>query len=256
MLQADGKIVSVGSGFGDGIIVRVFGDPVPLTVNRGGTGRGAVVSDPVGLNCGVKCTAGFDTGTTLTLTAVANPGSRFTGWVGCPAAAGATCRVDLRAPTTVTANFTADVITNGGGGGGGTGGGGTGGGGTSGGGGSNGGGADTTAPKVTGATLSATRFRVSARRTVVASAVKRGTSVRFRLSEDAATTIAIVKGTRTVMTLKRAKTTKGANLVAFTGRTAKAKLKPGRYRLVLAATDAAGNRSRPVTLAFSVLSGR
>ncbi len=253
VLQSDGKIVSVGSGFGVGIVVRVLGDPIPLTVAKGGTGKGAVVSDPIGLNCGVKCTAAFDTGTQVTLTAVPNPGSRFTGWTGC-AATGATCRIDLRAPVTVTASFTADVITNPGGGG--TTGGGTTGGGTTGPGGGGAKPADTTAPTIAGAALSATRFRVSARKTVVAAAVKRGTSVRYTLSEDAATTIAIVKRTRTLITLKRAKTTKGANLVAFTGRTAKAKLKPGRYKLVLAATDAAGNRSRPVTLAFTVLSGR
>ncbi len=254
VLQADGKVVSVGSGFGIGIAVRVFGDPIPLTVNKGGTGKGAVVSDPIGLNCGVKCTAAFDTGTQVTLTAVPNPGSRFTGWSGC-AATGATCKVDLRAATTVTASFTADVITqNPGGGGGGTtnpGGGTT----KPGGGGSQGPGTDTTAPAITGARLSATRFRLATRKTAV-SAVKRGTSVRYTLSEDAATTIAIVKGTRTVMTLKRGKTTKGANLVAFTGRTAKARLKPGRYKLVLSAADAAGNRSKPITLSFSVLSGR
>src|SRR4051794_2023403 len=253
-LQADGKIVSVGAALAAGIAIRVFGDPVRLTVNKRGTGGGAVVSDPIGLNCGVACTAAFDAGTTLTLTAVASPGSHFTSWTGCPAPSGATCRVDLRTATTVTADFTADVITNGGGGGGGAG---TGGGGTSGGGGgSAAGGADTTAPGITGAKLSATRFRIATRRTAVSSAVKRGTSVGFTLSENAATTIAIVKGTRTVITLTRAKTTKGANLIAFTGRTAKAKLKPGRYKLVLTAADAAGNRSKPITLSFSVLSGR
>ena len=80
--------------------------------------------------------------------------------------------------------------------------------------------------------------------------------MRYTLSEDAATTIAIIKGKRTVMTLTRTKTTRGANLVAFTGRTSKAKLKPGRYTLVLSAADAAGNRSRPITLRFTVLSGR
>lgn len=260
VLQADGKIVSVGSGFGDGIIVRVFGDPVPLTVARGGTGKGAVVSDPIGLNCGVKCTAGFDTGTQVTLTAVPNPGSRFTGWTGCPSAAGPVCHVDLRAPVTVTANFTADVITQnpGGGGGGGTGGGGTGGGGggtTTPGGGTPGVGGGGVPPAITGATLSASRFRVASRKTAIAS-VKRGTSVRYTLSADAATTVTITKGGKTVMTLTRAKTTRGANLIAFTGRTPKAKLKPGRYKLTLSATDATGNRSKPITLSFSVLSGK
>src|SRR4051812_20421697 len=143
VLQPDGKIVAVGSGVGIGIAVRVFGDPVPLTVNKGGTGKGAVVSNPIGLNCGVTCTAAFDPGSQVTLTAVPNPGSRFTGWSGCAAAA-ATCKVDLRAAATVTASFTADVITTNPGGGGTTnpGGGTT----TPGGGSPHAGGTDTTAP--------------------------------------------------------------------------------------------------------------
>jgi uncharacterized delta-60 repeat protein len=247
VLQPDGKIVSVGSGLGVGIAVRVFGDPLPLTVVKTGTGKGSVVSDPLGLNCGVKCTAGFDAGTRVKLTAVPNPGSRFTGWTGCDAA-GATCTVDVRAATTVTASFAADAVTQNPGGGGTTGGGG----GTTGGGGTPRPGA---APAITGATLSATRFRVSSRKTAISAAVKRGTSVRFTLSADAATTLTISKGGRTVMTLTRAKTTRGANLIAFTGRTAKKTLKPGRYRMTLVAT-AAGARSKPVTLSFSVLSGR
>jgi hypothetical protein len=58
------------------------------------------------------------------------------------------------------------------------------------------------------------------------------------------------------MTLTRAKTTRGANLIAFSGRTAKKTLKPGRYRMTLVATTAIGARSKPVTLSFTVLSGR
>jgi hypothetical protein len=244
-LQADGDVVVAGASTATGIVLRALGDPIPLTVLKAGTGKGAVASNPLGLNCGAKCTAAFDVGTRVTLTATPNPGSRFTGWSGC-AAAGTTCRVDLHKATTVTATFTADVITNPGGGG-------TTGPGAGGAGGPAGTPPDITAPAIGGATLSSRRFRVSRRRTAVAA---RGTSVRYTLSEDAATTIASVKGKRTVMTLTRAKTTKGANLVAFTGRTAKAKLKPGRYTLVLSASDAAGNRSRPITLSFSVLSGR
>jgi len=240
-LQPDGKIVAVGSGIGIGIAVRVFGDPVAAAVDKDGTGAGAVVSDPIGLSCGVTCTAKFDVGTRITLTAVPNPGSHFAGWRGC-ASAGATCTFDLRVPTRVTAVFDTNVVTRNPGTGGGT----TGGGGTTAGG---------AAPAITGATLSATRFRVASRKTAI-SAVKRGTSVRYTLSADAATTVQIAKGGRTVMTLTRARTTRGANLIAFTGRTAKKTLKPGRYRMTLVATDAAGRRSAPVTLSFSVLSGR
>ena len=58
-----------------------------------------------------------------------------------------------------------------------------------------------------------------------------------------------------VMTITRAKTTRGENLIAFTGRTAKKTLKPGRYTLTLVAANSSG-RSTQVTLSFSVLSGR
>jgi uncharacterized delta-60 repeat protein len=244
VLQPDGRIVVVGFAGTTGFAMRVFGDPLAVAVDKDGTGKGAVVTDPIGLNCGVTCTAKFDVGTRVTLTAVPNPGSHFAGWRGC-ASTGATCTFDLRVPTRVTAVFDANTTTNGGGGTAGAGATTGGGGGTSGAG---------TPPAITGATLSATRFRVSSRKTAI-SAVKRGTSVRYTLSADAATTLTIAKGGRTVMTITRAKTTRGANLIAFTGRTAKKALKPGRYTLTLVAANATG-RSRPVTLSFSVLSGR
>ena len=256
VLQADGKIVSVGAIQGLGTAIRVFGDPVAVAVDKDGTGRGAVVTDPIGVNCGLTCSAKFDTGTRVTLTAVPNPGSHFAGWRGC-ASAGPTCTFDLRVPTLVTAVFDADTTTNGGGGTGG-GGAGTGGGGGAGGGGGTGGGGTShpgAPPAITGATLSATRFRVSSRKTAISAAVKRGTSVRFTLSADAATTLTIARGGRTAMTLTRARTTRGANLIGFTGRTAKKTLKPGRYTLTLVATNNR-QRSRPVTLSFTVLSGR
>jgi hypothetical protein len=42
----------------------------------------------------------------------------------------------------------------------------------------------------------------------------------------------------------------GVSRVAFSGRIGK--LRPGRYRATLIATDAAGNRSRPKRVAFRV----
>jgi hypothetical protein len=54
------------------------------------------------------------------------------------------------------------------------------------------------------------------------------------------------------MTLRRPRTIAGDNAVAFTART----LRPGRYRMVLTAVDAAGNRSAPVALRFTTVSRR
>ena len=140
-----------------------------------------------------------------------------------------------------------------------------------------GGSADTTAPTITGARLTNKRFRVAARRTAVtARRAKRGTTFVFTLSEAARTTIAIAqrkagrrKGKRCVaprkglkkrctrfvakVTLTRTKTKQGGNRVAYTGRTAKGTLKPGRYRATLRATDAAGNRSKATTLTFTIV---
>ncbi|WP_296807961.1 hypothetical protein [Thiocapsa sp.] len=58
-----------------------------LTVVQTGTGRGTVTSSPSGIDCGNTCEAEFDLGSEISLTAVAAPGSVFTGWSGdasCP----------------------------------------------------------------------------------------------------------------------------------------------------------------------------
>src|SRR5262245_31188325 len=51
----------------------------PLTVVKAGTGSGTVTSSPVGLNCGSTCSAPFDFGTSVTLTANAANDSSFMG---------------------------------------------------------------------------------------------------------------------------------------------------------------------------------
>ena len=52
---------------------------IPLTVLKTGSGIGTVTSSPTGIDCGVSCSAGFDTGTVVTLTTVPDATSTFTG---------------------------------------------------------------------------------------------------------------------------------------------------------------------------------
>jgi hypothetical protein len=107
----------------------------------------------------------------------------------------------------------------------------------------------------------------------------RGTTFVFRISERAQVTIAIsrhvagllsgrrcVKPKRglkahclrtvTVVTLHRNNVRAGAGRIAFSGRVGRTTLAPGAYFAQLAARDPAGNRSKSVTLRFTVVADR
>ena len=77
-----------------------------LTVTKNGTGTGTVTSSPAGINCGATCTADFNAGTPVTLTAAASSTSTFEGWSGAGVdAAGGTRTVTMDAAKAVTATF-------------------------------------------------------------------------------------------------------------------------------------------------------
>jgi hypothetical protein len=77
---------------------------IVLSVEKSGSGDGVITSTPVGINCGTDCTAEFEAGTVVTLTAQAGSGSTFAGWQGgCTGMGG--CVVELGADATVTAEF-------------------------------------------------------------------------------------------------------------------------------------------------------
>lgn len=90
---------------------NAIGNTFPLTVDKtGSTGVGTITSSPAAIQCGAGCTtrtANFLNNSTVVLTAVAAPGSVFTGWGGACAAAGAApvCTVTADAARTATANF-------------------------------------------------------------------------------------------------------------------------------------------------------
>jgi hypothetical protein len=89
-------------------------EPVPqqtLSVAVGGSGRGSVASAPAGIVCGGSCTAGFDEGSQVTLTATALDGSFFASWSGCDAEpAPGICTVTMSAARAVAASFEPVVL--------------------------------------------------------------------------------------------------------------------------------------------------
>jgi Domain of unknown function (DUF4394) len=146
---------------------------------------------------------------------------------------------------------------------------------------------DRIAPALSRVSLSRKRFRVGARPTRLSARrrprAKAGTTIRYRLSENAAVSFRIertlagrsrrvrgrrrcVKPTRALVRARarrckryrRAGTLSrqgraGANRLAFSGRVGRRALRRGRYRLTLQATDAAGNRSRASRRNFTIV---
>jgi hypothetical protein len=84
-----------------------------LTVQKAsllGLGNGTVTSvsspaSPAQINCGPTCSASFNSGAVVTLTATPQLLSIFDGWSGCDSTSGATCTVTIGAARKVTANF-------------------------------------------------------------------------------------------------------------------------------------------------------
>jgi hypothetical protein len=138
-------------------------------------------------------------------------------------------------------------------------------------------GIDTVAAVLTDVDMTNDVFAVGPGATAVSAGTPRGTTFRFTLSEPATVRINIrraAKGRRRAgrcvkprPSLRRARRctrfvsvgtltrsgTQGANSVRFTGRIGRKALRPRRHRAVFRATDAAGNRSRPVRLGFRVV---
>src|SRR5258706_9045243 len=81
-----------------------------LTTANAGTGSGAVTSSPAGINCGATCSASYNAGTVVTLTAAPAAGSTFSGWSGACSGTG-TCPVTMRAAQSVTATFALTPLT-------------------------------------------------------------------------------------------------------------------------------------------------
>src|SRR5215204_1323656 len=78
-----------------------------LTVTKDGTGTGTVTSSPTGINCGTTCSANFNNGASVTLTANPDANSTFASWSGD--GTGTTTRsVTMDADKSVSALFKAN----------------------------------------------------------------------------------------------------------------------------------------------------
>jgi hypothetical protein len=74
------------------------------------TGSGSVTSAPMGINCSTSCSADFNQGTYITLTATPGNGATFTGWEG-PCSGTGKCTVTMNAALSVKAAFTTSTST-------------------------------------------------------------------------------------------------------------------------------------------------
>ena len=73
-------------------------------------GNGSVTGSPNGefgtlINCGGSCSAKYQDGTTVSLTATPAPGATFTGWSGACSGLTPACSLTITQDTKVQANF-------------------------------------------------------------------------------------------------------------------------------------------------------
>src|SRR5205085_8839072 len=76
-----------------------------LSLATAGAGAGNVTWDPAGINAGTDSSQLYDSGTTVTITAMPDSRSTFAGWTGCDTTSATTCTVTMNAARTVTATF-------------------------------------------------------------------------------------------------------------------------------------------------------
>jgi hypothetical protein len=84
-----------------------------LDIVMTGTGTGRLISQPAGIDCGIRCAAEFDVNTSVTLTVVPAADSTFTGWtVPCPFYLSRSCTVTMNEARTMTATFARKTVLN------------------------------------------------------------------------------------------------------------------------------------------------
>jgi LmbE family N-acetylglucosaminyl deacetylase len=99
--------VTVTTPTGTATSASAFTVRVPLSASKAGNGAGTVTDNASQINCGATCSAIYDSGTAVTLTATPAISSDFTSWSGCDSVSGNTCTVTtMSAARSVTATFT------------------------------------------------------------------------------------------------------------------------------------------------------
>ncbi len=126
-IQPDGKVVVTGQaqwGSTSHVILFRLQSTIPifqLAVTKSGSGTGSVNSNLTGISCGTTCSTIYPQNEQVTLTAVADANSIFTGWSGGGCSGTGSCTVTIDANTGVTATFaqahTLTVVESGVGGG-------------------------------------------------------------------------------------------------------------------------------------------
>jgi hypothetical protein len=230
-----------------------------LSVERTGAGTGTVTSSPTGIDCGAACSGTYTAGSVVTLSASPASGSSFAGWSGdcsgtdpCTLTMSAARSVQAQfdavseptptpTPTPTTAGVTTTTVTpptaelgsNGA---------------TS---------SDSIAPAITRLGLSPPAFRAARSGPALAAAI--GARVLITLSEPATVTFRVSRyvAGRQRWALLRGRIMRsllaGPTALRFRGRIAGRTLRPGRYRLLVRARDAAGNLSSQRRTTFVVL---
>ncbi len=237
-----------------------------LSVSLDGSGSGSVLSES-GIACPGTCSHAYPLGTKVTLTPNAASGSRFTGWEGGSCSGTGSCQVTVGPETAITATF-ATLLTSlepptpttppapptp----------------------------TPTRPPSIRNVRESTRRWREPTPRAHVDrhKRLPTGTMLSFSLNEPAEVHIAFervmggspsphgcVPNTRSPNPHKSCSrriavgslsitTRAGTNRLAFAGRLSRTnQLRPGRYEMVIIASNAMGQRSMPVSLSFRITS--